>query len=129
MRCESPISFETLIAYWMGEVEEKDEAVLEQHLGGCPHCSRRLEGLAALAAGVRAVVKDGKVGMVVTAAFVEAMKRTGLTLREYRLDPGGSVNCTITEDDDAVVSRLRAPLAGVKRLDVVRIRGETEVRL
>src|SRR5262245_30560060 len=103
MRCERPITFETLVAYWMGELEAKDEAVLEQHLFGCAHCSGRLEGLAALAAGVRSVVNDGKVGMVVSAPFVEAMKRTGLTLREYRIDPGGSVNCTIAEDDDAVV--------------------------
>jgi hypothetical protein len=41
------------------------------------------------------------------------------------------VNCTIRADDDAVVSRIRAPLAGVKRLDVVRVRdgGGPEVRL
>jgi hypothetical protein len=30
------------------------------------------------------------------------------------------VNCTIHTDDDAVVSRVHAPLAGVERLDVVR---------
>lgn len=58
------------------------------------------------------------------------MKRTGLSLREYRLDPGASVNCTIGADDDAVVSRLQAPLAGVERLDVVSLGGgEEEVRL
>jgi len=41
------------------------------------------------------------------------------------------VYCTIRAEDDAVVSRLRAPLAGVKRLDVVRLRdgGEPEERL
>src|SRR5215475_366682 len=82
--------------------------------------------LVALASGVRAAVKNGKVSMVVPAPFVEAMKQAGLRLREYRLDPGGSVNCTISADDDAVVSRLRAPLAGVKRVDLVRIRGGLE---
>jgi hypothetical protein len=80
---------------------------------------------------VRAAVKDGQVSMVVCEPFVEAMKQAGLCLREYRLEPGGSVNCTIRADDDAVVSRIRAPLAGVKRLDVVRVRdgGGPEVRL
>ena len=32
---------------------------------------------------------------------------------------GESVNCTITGEDDFVVSRLQAPLAGVARLDLV----------
>jgi hypothetical protein len=130
MTCERPIDFETLVAYWLGEVPQKREALLEEHLFGCAHCTGRLEGLAALASGVRAAVKDGKVSMVVSGPFVEAMKQAGLCLREYRLEPGGSVNCTIRADDDAVVSRLRAPLAGVKRLDVVRTRdGGPEARI
>jgi hypothetical protein len=126
MRCENPIDFETLVAYWLGEVPESREAMLEEHLFGCADCTQRLKGLAALAAGVRAAVKDGKVSMAVSGPFVEAMKQAGLRLREYRLEPGGSVNCTIGSDDAAVVSRLRAPLAGVKRLDVVRMRGSGE---
>jgi len=131
MTCEDPIGFETLVAYWLGEVPEKREAMLEEHLFSCAYCTERLEGLAALASGVRAAVKDGKVSMVVSEPFVEAMKQAGLCLREYRLEPGGSVNCTIRADDDAVISRIRAPLAGVKRLDVVRMRGggEPDVRL
>jgi hypothetical protein len=122
--CRDPIAFETLVAYWLGEVPENLEATLEEHLFTCTHCSRRLEQLAALAAGVRAAVERGRVSMVVSGRFVEAMKRAGLRLREYQLDPGGSVYCTIRAEDDAVVSRLRAPLAGVKRLDVVRLRDE-----
>ena len=49
------------------------------------------------------------------------MKQGGLRLREYRLAPGASVNCTIRADDDFVVSALPAPLAGVRRVDLVRI--------
>src|SRR5262245_47562964 len=127
MTCENPIGFEQLVAYWLGEVPEDHEAMIEEHLFGCAHCTSRLEGLAALAAGVRAAVQHGRVSMVVCEPFVEAMKRAGLRLREYRLDPGSSVNCTIRADDDAVVSRIRAPLAGVKQLDLVRIRGGGEM--
>jgi hypothetical protein len=131
MRCENPIGFETLVAYWLGEVPEAHEATLEEHLFGCAHCTARLEGLAALAAGVRAAVKDGTVSLVASGPFVEAMKQAGLALREYRVEPGGSVNCTVGTDDDAVISRIRAPLAGVKRLDVLQRQGggEPEVRL
>jgi hypothetical protein len=35
------------------------------------------------------------------------------------LPAGGSVSCTITQEDDFVVSYLRAPLDGVQRLDVL----------
>ena len=118
MTCGKPVDFEALVAWWLGEAPAGD--TIEEHLLACAHCSGRLEWLAALSGGVRAVVREGRVSMVVSAPFVESMRRAGLRLREYRLDPGGSVNCTIRADDDAVVSRLRAPLAGVKRLDVVR---------
>lgn len=130
MTCASPIDFETLVAYWLGEVPEQRERVLEEHLFGCAHCTGRLEALAALAWGVRAAVRGGTVRMAVSEPFLEAMKRAGLRLREYRLGPGDSVNCTVSADDDAVVSRIRAPLAGVRRLDVAHMRdGGPEERL
>ena len=131
MTCANPIGFEALVAYWLGEMSKEREAALEEHFFACAHCSGRLQGLAALAAGVRAAVQDGRVSMVVSAPFVGAMQRAGLRLREYSVEPGGSVNCTIGPNDDAVVSRLRAPLAGVTRLDIVQMRGtgEPEVRL
>jgi hypothetical protein len=126
-----PLDFETLAGYWLGELPPQCEETLEDHLFRCAHCTRRLEGIAALAAGVRAAVADGKVSLVASAPFVEAMKQAGLRLREYRVEPGSSVNCTIRADDDAVVSRLRGPLAGVRRLDLVRVGsgGEPDVRL
>jgi anti-sigma factor RsiW len=131
MTCDGPIGFETLVGYWLGELPEKREAILEEHFFGCAHCTGRLEQIAALASGVRVAVKEGRVSMAVSGPFVEAMKQAGMSLREYRLEPGGSVNCTIGAGDDAVISRLRAPLAGVKRLDAVSMQGggETEVRL
>jgi hypothetical protein len=62
------------------------------------------------------------------------MKRSGMRLREYRVGPGESVNCTLRADEDAVIGRIGAALAGVKRLDMVQrlsIGGvaEPEVRL
>jgi hypothetical protein len=59
------------------------------------------------------------------------MQRAGMKLREYRVDAGGTVNCTIAEQDDAGVSRLRAPLDGAQRLDLVRVHDDRpdEVRM
>lgn len=122
MACKEPIDFETLIAWWLGELAPEREAALEEHLFSCAPCTARLETLAALASGVRAAVRDGRMNVVVSAPFLDAMRGAGLHVREYRLEPGGSVSCTIRADDDAVVSRLRAPLAGVRRLDLVSTR-------
>ena len=120
--CAQPIELERLVAYWLGELDEQAEAPLEEHVFGCAFCARRLEELAAYAAGVRAAVRSGAIALALTPAFLAAMKRAGLRIREYPVEPGGSVNCTITKEDDAVVSRFKAPLAGVKRVDALATR-------
>ena len=131
---KSHIPWEALLAWWLGELPQAEEAPLEEHLFGCAACTRRLEALAALGEGVRGAVRAGTVGMVISAPFLARMKAEGLRVREYLLEPGRSVSCTIHAEDDALVSRIRAPLAGVKRLDalqVLEVAGarEPEVRL
>jgi anti-sigma factor RsiW len=128
------VGFETLVAWWLGELAAADEAPLEEHLFACGHCAERVEWLGALSHGVRTSVRAGAFGLFVSAAFVEVMKRSGMRVREYRVDPGGSVNCTIGADDDAVLAYLRAPLSVANRVDGVKSvsvsgAGETEVRL
>lgn len=119
--CKEPIEFEKLTVWWLGELAPAEAEALEAHLFGCAHCTGRAEWLAALGEGVRAAVRAGNVHSVVSAPFLEAMKGAGMRLREYRVANGGSVDCTIRDEDDAVVSRLAAPLAGVKRLDVLQL--------
>jgi hypothetical protein len=111
---------ERLVGYWLAELPAAEEQAVEEHFFACAPCAARLKWLAALADGVRAAVRGGRVGVFVSAPFVEALARGGMRLREYRLDAGGSVNCTIGAEDDAVVSRIRAPLAGVKRIDALQ---------
>ena len=115
--CAQPIDLETLIAYWLGELP--DEAATEEHVMGCAHCAQRLEWLAASAQGIRAAVKSGALGISLTPRFLQAMKDIGMRIREYAAAPGETIHCTITAQDDAVVSRLKAPLAGVGRVDAV----------
>jgi hypothetical protein len=119
-RCAEPIELVSLVAYWLGELPTAVEAPIEEHFFGCAYCTRRLEELAALAFGIRAVVRSGAVRAIVTQPFLEYMKRQGMRIREYRLAPGERVACTIRADDDAVVSRLQVPLAGVKRVDALQ---------
>jgi hypothetical protein len=110
--------FEELVLYWLDE--SGDTARIEEHYLGCAECAARLEWLAALSDGVRLAVRAGRVGLFVSKQFVEALVQAGLRFREYHLELNGSVNCTIRADDDGVLSHIRAPLAGAKRVDVVR---------
>jgi hypothetical protein len=117
---KSHIEFPALVDYWFGDrSEDASEEALEEHLFACAQCSARLEELVALGAAIRAAFGRGAVRAVVSRGFVERLRREGMRLREYRVDAGGSVNCTIGAQDDFVVSRLQAPLAGIERLDLL----------
>jgi hypothetical protein len=130
-RCAAPIPFAKLVEYWCGELDAAAEAPIEEHLLGCTACSAALESLAALANGVRAAFREGALHAAISASFLDEMKRQALRVHEYPVAPGESVHCTIASDDDAVVSRLKAPLAGIGRLDLVSMneRGELLFRL
>lgn len=119
-QCAAPIPFETLVGWWLGELPAPQGEAVEAHFFGCAHCTRRLHWLAATAAGIRAAVRDGRVRAVISSSFLARMKQEGMRIREYRLAPGERVACTITAADDAVVSRLQAPLAGVLRVDALQ---------
>ena len=108
-----------LLAYWLGELDEAHELRLDEHLLACSACSERLRTIVDLGAAIRRELLHGNFGFVLPAPFIRRIKEAGLTVREYDVEPGGSVNCTITPDDDLVVAHLHAPLRDVRRLDLV----------
>ena len=108
-----------LLAYWLGELDDAESAAAEEHFFGCAYCTRRLQWLAATGAGIRRATLDGRLQAVLTAPFIRALQEDGLRVREYHLQPGSSVACTIAADDDLAVSHLHAPLEEVRRLDLV----------
>ena len=117
MTCNAPIAFGTLVEYWLGELDEATELRLDEHLLGCGACSAALAEIVALAGGIRTAFERGAVRAFLSDAFVRRLVAAGVRLREYRVPLNGSVDCTVTPEDDLVVSRLEAPLAGVTRLD------------
>jgi hypothetical protein len=117
--CIAPTPLDTLVEYWFGELAQHEEERIEEHLLGCAQCSERLGELVELGAGISSAFRDGKVSAVISRALLHDMKQEGLRLREYPVAPGGSVNCTISAADDAVVSRLQAVLETASRVDLV----------
>src|SRR4030095_4936375 len=120
-RCATPVPFTSLVDYWLGETTGVDEEQLDEHLLGCDACSQRLQGIAELAGGVRALARRGVIPAIVSGPLLERLTKEGIKVREYPVEPNGSVNCTVAPEDDLLVARLRASLAGVARLDLILI--------
>lgn len=116
--CTSPLDFSALVGYWLAELAPAEEGRVEGHLLGCAACSERLWSLAGLAEGIRTLAREGVVRAVVTGDFLERVAREGFRVREYRVLPGGTVQCTVTAEDDLLVARLVAEFRGVSRVDI-----------
>ncbi len=124
--CAKPIELEALTAWWLGELN--DEAI-EVHLLDCAWCAKRAEELAACAQGIKALVRNGRLAIALTPGFLDYLKHEGYRIREYPAEPGETIHCTLGAEDDAVVSRLKAALAGARRVDALRsveVGGRTE---
>jgi len=126
--CRQPPGFDELLAYWLGDLDEPRSDAIDEHLLGCDACGARLDEIAALGEGVRRAFDDGLVGVVIGEPFAQRLVERGLRVREHAVALNGSVSCTIAPDDDVLVARLRAPLGGIARLDLVRSNAKGELR-
>lgn len=124
LACAAPLDLPVLIDYWLGDLAPDAEERVEEHLLGCAVCSAGMGELVALTGGVRSLATRGVVRAVVTSAFLERLVAEGLRVREYRLAPGGSVECTVTPTDDLVAARLAVNLRGALRIDLVKCDAE-----
>lgn len=126
--CEQAIGLRAMLDYWL-EDDAPDDAI-EEHLLACDACAGRLRALIDLGEGVRRLAGQGAVDAILTPSFLEQAVQEGLRVREYRVAPGGRVDCTVTPDDDLLVSRLSADLTNVPRLDLVASQeGQPEHRI
>jgi hypothetical protein len=113
----NPIDPAVLADYWLA-LRGPDEESLEEHLFECDTCGQRLREVIALADGVRSLAREGSLRMVVSDAFLKRAAEEGLRIRQYAPSAGGSVECTVTAEDDLLIGRLAANLSGVTRADL-----------
>jgi hypothetical protein len=116
--CGAQIDYEILAEYWAGALPPEEEAGIEEHLMSCDACCERLREMMALAEGIRAIAREGAVRMVVSEEFLKCAAEAGLRVRQYAPPAGGSVECTVTVNDDLLIGRLAADLRGVSRVDL-----------
>ena len=117
--CPTPIGFAEVVDYWAGELTPADEDRIEEHVFACAECARELGAGEALARGVAAVAREGRLHSVVTDAILNRLAADGVRIRTYTLEGGGIVPCAVWADDDLVVSRIRADFAEVDSVTIV----------
>jgi len=116
--CSSPIEAVVLADYWLALSGGPDEGAVEEHLLACDECGDRLREVIAMAEGIRALAREGSLRMIVSDAFLKSAAAEGLRIRQYSVPAGGSVNCTVTAEDDILIGRLAANLRGAARVDL-----------
>ena len=118
MSCARGLDAATLAEYWLGTLVAAEEESVEEHLFACEECGVRLDWIIALAEGLRAVTREGSLLTVVSETFLKRAEEEGLRVRQYAPAAGGSVQCTVTAQDDLLVGRLAAKLSTAKRIDL-----------
>ncbi len=113
-----PIDAAVFADYWLGALAATEEEHVEEHLLACDSCGARLREAIALAEGVRNLAREGSLRMIVSDEFLKRAAEEGLRIRQYSPPTGGSVACTVAAEDDLLIGRLAANLAGAKRVDL-----------
>ncbi len=118
MNCPRPLDITLLSDYWLGDLAEDQERVVEEHLFSCSSCNAALERFVELTRALSALAASGTLRVTVTESFLDELRRDGLRVREYSSQPGGHVQCTVTPADDFVVARLAADMSACPRIDL-----------
>ena len=118
MSCSTLLDVATLGEYWLGTLDAEEEESVEDHLFACAECGTRLDWVIALAEELRAVTREGALLTVVSETFLKRAEEEGLRVRQYAPPAGGSVQCTVTAQDDLLVGRLAANLGAAKKVDL-----------
>jgi hypothetical protein len=118
MNCSNPIDAAVLADYWIAALSSSEEEAVEAHLLDCDRCGDRLREVIALAEGVRELAREGSLRLVVSEGFLRRAAEEGLRIRQYAPSSGGSVECTVTGEDDLLIARFAANLSGVARVDL-----------
>lgn len=131
MTCSHPIDAARLADYWLAMLPKPQEDAVEEHLLCCDQCGARLREVIALAGGLRKLAREGSLLMIVSDSFLQRAAEEGLRVREYAPPRGGSIECTVTAEDDLLVGRLNADFSGAKRVDLSLCdeRGVERIRL
>jgi hypothetical protein len=111
--CTNPVGFETLVAWWTGELATDEAARVEEHLFACDACAGLSERFARLAAGVREHLPP-----IISPAQRDRLLARGTRIRITPVDAGVDATAVFGPEVDLLVHALRADLSRAQRVDV-----------
>ena len=116
--CATPIADETVVDYWSGGLPPPQSDALEEHVFNCAACAARLQAVAAMAAGIASLARQGRFAGIISRATLNQLQHDGVRVRRYALSPGDVVPCAVFPEDDLVVTSLRGDFAGVAAVTI-----------
>ncbi len=99
--CPTRLSFETLVAYWAGDLPQTETDAVDAHLMGCASCARASERIAHITEGIRAVISP-----FISARELDALRARGLRVEENPVRPGERAPVLFRRDVDLLIHRL-----------------------
>jgi hypothetical protein len=99
--CQSPIAFETLVAYWAGDLASVESESVEGHVMGCASCTATSARVAAIAEAIRAQIPP-----VVSGEVVAKLRARGLRVVDNPVKPGERRKVAFSADIDVLLHRL-----------------------
>ena len=113
------LSIGELSDYWTTDISPDETERIETHVFECSACTQLLADADLLRRGIGDVARTGGFQAFVTDSLLNQFARDGVRVRTYAMDAGGSVQCAVWDDDDVLVTRLRADFSGVTAVDAV----------
>ena len=107
-QCAAPLPLGDLLDWWLGDLDEERSEAVEDHFFACARCTARLDQVRTLGAGVVTLTREGALPLTGTSALLNRMSRDRRVLRQYSARPGQVISCTVSMEDEWLVSRLRA---------------------
>ncbi len=114
--CTDALPTADLVDYSLGELDTAREEAVEEHLFGCEACSRALDAIVSIGAGIFSTIAEGRARVAATGALLDRAAARGATIRHYRLRPGETVACTAAPDDTYVAVRLAGVHEGLAEM-------------
>ncbi len=122
--CPSPVPWETLLAYFAGDLSADVETSLEGHLFGCAVCAGEAARVASITESLR-----GMIPAVLTHEQLEALRDKGLRVRDCSLEPGRRGEEDFPRDLDLLIVHLGGLALPAGARVSVTVRGEADEKV
>ncbi len=100
-RCPSPLAFETLVAYWAGDLEPLESDRVEEHSMGCGPCTEASARVAAMAQAVRAQIPP-----ILSRDALANLRARGVRILDNPMQPGERKQAVFPPSVDVLLHRL-----------------------